>query len=344
MTFSKSDEELILEIQKILESRINQGETSRKLAEQVFKSARDGLEYDGISFEDWLEKRFKYQLVWLDSNDYARALTRALWLAPHFAGTDFGSSRQRDMGQEWTDTARGFMGEIAVGKFLKDKFNVETLPVTRRGAAEEFMETDIDDIVLPNGQKGKSKIKVSVKTGKFNSRWLDVGTQYTYSDVYMFVKVGVLRTHFLSFLKDISFLKDKLFPRAVALKELGEEESRTLWDEVPTLQPLPAYIAGYINKPNPNSPITSLKWRVRKGRKSQSIVITQGVGIMNAETIRSFGAIKQYDPEGNLPIEIEPIIKQLEQRDTHFLASCGGLLWGNKNMTSLMERIVGQTA
>lgn len=101
MNFSKTDEEHIREIQDILEEHIEPGETSRKLAEQVFKSASDGLEYNGVAFEDWLETRFKYQLVWLDSDDYAKALTRALWLAPHFAGTDFGTSRQRDMGQEW---------------------------------------------------------------------------------------------------------------------------------------------------------------------------------------------------------------------------------------------------
>ena len=341
MNFSKADEEHIRKIQNILEEHIEPGQTSRKLSEQVLKSAKDGLEFNGVTFGDWLETRFKYQLVWLDSDDYAKALTRALWLAPHFAGTDFGTSRQRDMGQEWTDTARGFMGEIAAGKFLKEKFDVEVLPITRRGAAQEFMETDIEDIILPNHQKSASKIKVSIKTGKFNSRWLDVGTQYTYSDVYMFVKVGVLRSHFLSFLKDISFLRDKLFPRAMALNELGEEESKTLWDEVPTLQPLPAYVAGYINKPNPNSPITSLNWRIKSGRKTRSIVVMQGVGIMNAETIRSVEEIKQIDPEGRLSIEIEPIIKQLEQRDTHFLASCGGLYWGSDNMSSLVKKIVG---
>ncbi len=341
MEFSKIDEEHIREIQDVLEEHIKSAENSRKLAEQVLKSARDGLELDRTSFDEWLENRFKYQLVWLDSDDYAKALTRALWLAPHFAGTDFGTSRQRDMGQEWTDTARGFMGEIAVGKFLKEKFGIEILPITRRGNAQEFIETDIEDIVLPSHQKSVSKIKVSIKTGKFNSRWLDAGTQYSYSDAYVFVKVGVLRSHFLSFLKDISFLRDKLFPKAVALKELGEEESKILWNEVPALQPLPAYIAGYVDKPNPDSPITSLNWRIKKGRKSQSIVVMQGAGIMNADTIRSTEEIRQADPEGKLSIEIEPIIKQLEQRDTHFLASCGNLYWGRENMSRLIKKIIG---
>jgi hypothetical protein len=341
MNISKIEEEQIQEIQNVLAQHIKHEQTSRKLAEQLLKSAESGLEFNGIAFEDWLENRLKYQLVWLDSDDYAKALTRALWLAPHFAGTDFGTSRQRDMGQEWTDTARGFMGEIAVGKFFKEKFNVEVLPITRRGVAKEFMDTDIDEIVLPDLQRSKSKIKVSIKTGKFNSRWLDVGTQYTYSDVYMFVKIGVLRSHFLSFLKDISFLRDKLFPKAVALKELGDQESKILWEELPTLQPLPAYIAGYVDKPNPDSPINYLNWRVKKGRKRQSIVITQGVGIMSPETIRLNEKIRQVDPEGKLPIEIEPIIEQLEQGDIHFLASCDGLCWGANNMSDLVKKIVG---
>jgi len=37
------------------------------------------------------------------------------------------------MAQVWTDAARGFLGEIALSKFLLEKFGVEVKLETRRG-------------------------------------------------------------------------------------------------------------------------------------------------------------------------------------------------------------------
>ena len=72
------------------------------------------LEVEG-DFESWLE-RFKYQFLLLDKDDYSRAHVRAFWLAPRFVATDFGGSRQRDMGQVWTDTAKGSKLDFHDGK------------------------------------------------------------------------------------------------------------------------------------------------------------------------------------------------------------------------------------
>lgn len=317
-----SKEEQVKEIKKILAEKVLDENSLDSLAKELWTGAVEAGEIEKASFEEWLESRFKYQLVWLDKDDYLRALTRALWLAPKFAGTDFGASRQRDIAQVWTDTTRGFLGEIAVGKFFYENFKVEIILDTKRGKLEEFLPTDISEIILPDRTRRTPNLNVSIKTGKFNARWLDVpGAQVEHSDVFILVKIGILRHHFIAFLKAVSFLKDKLFPQAVSLGELNEEEKKQLWDEIPTFDSIPAYISGFLEKSELNMPIHYLEVKIR-GDKHKRIAVTRGIGLFSPENLRHDERIKKLDPKKELRIEIEPIIDALT--NTHFLAHSGG--------------------
>ncbi|ERM90907.1 hypothetical protein O163_13305 [Caldanaerobacter subterraneus subsp. yonseiensis KB-1] len=329
----------IEQVKGFLAAEIKEKSTLDRIAEEVLRGAEEGGEIQGDykDFDEWFEKRFKYQLVWLDKDDYLRALVRALWLAPNFAGTDFGSSRQRDMAQVWTDTARGFLGEIAVAKFLLEKFSIESASDIRRGNLADFLPTDIHRIKVPDGEWREPHLNISIKTTKFNGRWLDVpGAQIDHSDIFILVKIGVSRNHFLAFLKAISFLRDKLFPQAVALGELDEEKKEALWKEIPPFDPIPAYIAGFLDKHKLNLPIHEVAC-TKKGRKNVRISITHGVGIFSRETLREHEEIKKLDPAGSLEIEIVPIIDALTT--PHFLAHSGGLKWGQKEWEDLVKNL-----
>jgi hypothetical protein len=335
LAFKTMDTSQVSKTADFLAEKISDASSAHKLAIQVLKGAEESLEINSTSFESWFEKRFKYQFVWLDKNDYLKALVRALWLAPVFAGTDFGSSRQRDMAQVWTDTARGFLGEIAVSRFLNERFGLETAISTNRGNLAEFLPTDITKIRLRDSKWRTPNLKISIKTTKFNGRWLDVpGAQVEHSDVFILVKIGILRHHFLAFLKAISFLKDKLFPQAEKLGELSNGMAEKLWDEIPHFDPIPAYISGYLNKNELNLPIHHLVCR-RKGKTKVRIAITHGIGIFSKETLQKHPYVQELDPEGKLRIEVEPIIDSLTT--THFLAHSGGLKWGRESWTELIK-------
>jgi hypothetical protein len=319
--------------------RIRDNRSAHALAEQILRGAQEGLEINCVTFDEWFESRLKYQSVWLDKDDYSRALIRALRLAPGFAGTDFGSSRQRDMAQVWTDTARGFLGEISVSKFLLGRFGIEIYLDTRRGEPTEFLPTDIVKIKLPhNSNLREPRLKISIKTTKFNGRWLDApGAQINHSDVFILVKIGILRHHFLAFLKAISFLKEKLLAQAKALGELDDNTAEELWNEIPHFDPIPAYVAGYLNKSELNLPIHQLVCRKRGRAKTPRIVVTQGIGVFSEETLRNHPYIKSLDPGGNLKIGIEPIIDSI--KSSHFLAHSGGLKWGEKEWDRLIKNL-----
>jgi len=321
----------------VLKKRIKDNNSVQRLTSQVWKGAEEGLELE-ISPIEWFERRFKYQFVWLEKEDYLKALIRALWLAPVFAGTDFGGTRQRDMAQVWTDTARGFLGEIAVSKFLLEKFGVETRLETRRGKLTEFLPTDISQIRISGGDWRQPSLRISIKTTKFGGRWLDLpGAQFQHSDVFILVKIGMLRQHFLAFLKSISFLKEKLFPLAESLGELSTEDATRLWNEIPEFDPVPSYIAGFLLKSEITLPVHMVNVKL-KGKKRKRIVITHGVGLFSPRTVRELKEIRKLDQNGNLPIEVEPIIDSLT--GDHFLAHSGSLKYGEENWRQLINRIL----
>ena len=329
------------EVARILLGNIGDVSAVEEIVKQLFRGAVNGLEIDTDdphSLETWLEQRFKYQLIWLNRNDYARALVRALWLAPRFAATDFGGARQRDFAQIWTDTARGFLGEIAFQRFLDSKLNIKIELDTKRGALEKFLPSDIRVRDSSTGQLRDSKEKVSIKTTKFNGRWLDLpGAQYEHSDVFLLVKLGISRLHFSAFLKDISFLRDKLFGLAKDLGELSNAEEQKLWEETPDFTPIPAYIAGYVEKRGLSMPIHQILCRL-KGRKYIRISISGGVGLFSLSNVRHHPKALEIDPEGVLRVEIDPIIDSLTE-SKHFLAHSGALEFGPDAWSRLVKRL-----
>lgn len=324
-----------------LREKIEEVETSTKLAEDILKSSVAGGEIDisnASSLEEWFAERFTPQLVWLDRNDYARALIRSLWLAPRFAATDFGGARQRDFAQVWTDTARGFLGEIAFQKFLDLKLDFKIELETRRGALEEFLPSDIMVVDSVTGSPRKPRYPVSIKTTKFNGVWLDLpGAQFEHSEIYVLVKLGISRFHFLAFLKDTGFLKDKLFRLGLDLEELTEAQVEELSRELPVFAEIPAYVAGFLKKQSIKLPIHELECAV-KGKKRKRIAITRGVGVFSTITAREHPSIKSIDAEGVLPIEVEPIGLELGE-SRRFLAHSGALNFGERSWRELVKAL-----
>jgi len=195
------------------------------------------------SIDEWINW-LSWSTVLLDEKDYLTAAVHALDLAPRLAGTDYGTTRQRDLGQLWTDTIRGFLGEIAFVKWLEEKFGVKAELDYRKGPLTEFLPSDVKAI------SGRSpNLNISIKTTKLRGIWLDIPyKQIEHSDVFILVRVGVTREHFLAFLKKISVIKDKILGKAIKLGIITDEELKNIWDTIPEFSNVPAYIAGFFDK------------------------------------------------------------------------------------------------
>ena len=324
-------------ISPVLLENISDKDTVRKLAVELIRGAEDGLEFtDASSFNEWFENRFKPQLVWLTTEDYERALLRALWLARTFSASDYGSSRQRDMLQVWTDTARGFAGEIALSKFLQSKYAIETKVDVTRGKTEDYLPTDVANIRTLEGEWRSPKLTLSIKATKFNGRWLDApGAQISHSDGFVLAKLGITRQHFLGFLKESGLIATMLL-HGKELKEISEADAKTLMEEIPASYPIPVYLPGWLDKRELTLPIHILNATVI-GRTKKRIIVRQGVGVFTPDLIRQHPSISIIQGSAGLGIEIEPIVKSFTGQK--FLAHSGAFKFGDKAWKELIKQL-----
>lgn len=197
------------------------------------------------AIEQWIEKQLVPNTLLIDKDGYTEMCIDALKTISTQVLTDFGTSRQRDFGQVWADTIRGYLGEYAVTKFLDREFGIKTRLAHQRGIAETFYDSDISE-VLSGGVWRKPNINVGIKTTKFNGLWLDVAKeQFAKSHIHVQVKIGGGSTHLFSFFKELSVFRDKILKVGLDGNYLTQKESDQIWEDIPKFKAIPAYITGF---------------------------------------------------------------------------------------------------
>jgi len=335
-----------LDCRSVLSTYISKGKLPKEFhdfVEDTCEGAEKGLDIGMFrSLNEWAEW-LSWASVTLDENDYLTAAVHGLRLAPKLAATDYGTSRQRDLGQLWTDAIRGFLGEIAFVKWLKQRFGVEAELDFRRGALEEFLPSDIRRVKGPSDEEPREpKLKVSVKMTKIGGIWLDVPyEQIAHSDIFVLVRVGITREHFVAFLKKISVLKNKIFEEAIKHGIVTQDELKEIWEKVPDFTPVPAYVAGFIDKREietliANQRIIEVGGRVG-GRKRTKLTINRYLGLWDprekerykqiiierCKALKSCSDIERLASGAEFDIEFELIGSFSET--LHFIASSGVL-------------------
>jgi hypothetical protein len=219
---------------------------------------------------EWFEKRFKPYLFILDENEYTQAAIQALRIQFGIQGTDFGSSRQRDMGQKWTDTIRGYLGELGFKQVMKSKFNIDINLGHAPGKLEDYLPLDIHGIrENMNQEYRKPNINISIKTIKSNGIWLDIpGNQFAHSDIHLSCSIGIDVDHLFGFFKHLSVFQDKILKRGLDLKIINQGEADEIYNKVPSFKKVYGYIPGFVNN---TSYVNSYVYDGKLGRKNYLI-------------------------------------------------------------------------
>jgi len=352
--------EVLSSCRAVLSTYIGSGklpEEFRNFIEDVCEGADRGLDIRMFkTLNEWAEW-LSWASVVLDESDYLTAAVHALRLAPKLAATDYGTSRQRDLGQLWTDAIRGFLGEIAFTKWLRQRFGIEAELDFRRGALEEFLPSDIKRVKKPGDREPREPgLKVSIKTTKLGGIWLDVPfAQIRHSDIFVLVRVGITREHFVAFLKKISVLKDKIFEEAVRRGIVAEDVLREIWEEVPDFTPVPAYIAGFVDRREIESELARQRvidvgGRVG-GRKRIKLTINRYLGLWNPKeeeqyrraiierctALKSCSGIERLTGQAEFEIEFEGIGSFSET--LHFIASSGVLKRRREDWEKILKEL-----
>lgn len=245
-------------------------EIEQKEASVIYEKAELGSEITrDFDFNSWFENRYKNNIVFIDEVGYSKMCIDALKIVNTTAGTDYGSSRQRDLGQLWSDMTRGYLAEYAFGLFLKQKFNIDSKLGHDKGNLQTYLPNDIAEIKIGNEKFRKPNLNIGIKGSKWNGIWLDIpGSQFHHSDIHVFVKVGTGRDHLFAFFKHLSVFKDKVLKKGVEVGSITEIEADELYNELPIFKPIPAYIVGFAETRN-NYP--ELNYSGKKGRKNFKI-------------------------------------------------------------------------
>lgn len=323
---------------------VNKGklpEAFKGFEEELCEGAVRGLDIEVFSsYSKWVEW-LSWASVILDENDYLKAALYSLNLAPKLAGTDYGTARQRDLGQLWTDVIRGFLGEIAFARWLKERFGISVELDYRLGPLEEFLPSDIKSV------SGRApKVNVSIKTTKLSGLWLDVpGAQIEHSDVFILVRIGVTREHFVAFLKKISVIRDKLMKEAVERGLVKKEEIEQIWSAIPEFTAIPAYIAGFLDKTEILNRLKD-KYVIIEADgdvKTKRVVINKFLGFWHPEEdayekiLKDLLRKKGRNIKDDMNIEFEGIGNF--SRALHFIASSGILKKKKEDWERLVQRL-----
>ena len=280
-------------------------------------------------FDDWINKRFLPNLVFIDEKGYSLMCIDALKILSKTAPTDYGSSRQRDLGHLWADMTRGYLGQYAFKLFLKDRWGITAKLGHEVGELKDYLPMDIHQIREPEGEYRVPRIKVGIKAVKWNGIWFDIsGDQFNHSDIHVLVKVGTGRDHLFAFFKKISVFKDKILKVGQEVGSLSEEEAEKLYQDLPTFTPISAYICGFVPK---DAVYKNLSYTGSKGRLHYTINSWNG-------PINSGDLDRIKEKEGvSGDVKFEGIGKFAH--DKGYLFNTGSLLWKEEDWASVRSRL-----
>ncbi len=306
---------------------------SEKEAQIIFDKAVAGGEIVEVKSEqsttEWIETRLLPNTIFIDETGYARMCIDALKILGITAATDYGGSRQRDLGQLWADMTRGYLGELAFAKFLEKKYNIATNLDHEKGDLKKYLPTDIHSIQRQGETEREPKITVGIKTTKWNGIWLDLpGDQFNHSDVHILVKVGTGRDHLFAYFKKISVFRDKVLKIGQEVGALSVNEADALFEALPTFQPIPAYICGFVLK---NDSYQPLAYTGKAGRKNYKIMSWRGaIARGDLEAIKSRENVQgtvEFEAIGNFT------------HDSGWLFNTGSLRCGKLDWDDLISKI-----
>ncbi len=311
-----------MEFEEVVELAGKKLDITSEESEKIIEKAVIGGEVsDDGDFGSWCKDRFLPNCVLIDETGYSKMCVDALKILSRTAPTDYGSSRQRDLGQLWADMTRGYLGEYAFLLFLKERWGITAKLGHEIGRLQDYLPMDIHKIKESNADYRAPSIKISVKTTKWNGIWLDIpGDQFNHSDVHVLVKVGAGRDHLFAFFKKISVFKDKVLKKGEDIGSLSAEESSALYESLPSFKPIPAYICGFVMK---NGDYKNLAYQGKKGRLNYKITAWNGPILPgDLETIK-----RKEGVPGSISFEGIGDFAH----DKGYLFNAGNLLWKEKD-------------
>lgn len=300
------------------------------VSELIVEKAKIGGEInEETTYDQWLSQRFIPNTVEISLSGYAEMCIDALKIVQTTAATDYGGSRQRDLGQLWADMTRGYLGEYAFKLFLEDH-NVEVELGHEQGSLKDYLPLDIHSVKKNNEKARAPRIDIGVKATKWNGIWMDIpGKQFFHSDIHVFVKIGGGRDHLFAFFNELGFFEKLLFKFGTGQGFMTNEDEEELLSHLPHFEPIHAYIAGFVDA---REETAEASYTGRLAKKHYTISGWQG--LFKPEDLHQ---IKQTN---NVPGEVKfEGIQSFSGTGQRYLFNAGNLEWKPEDWKKIVSEL-----
>lgn len=215
-------------------------------------------------------RQYQFSSVTLDRDDYMKCLKFAIRSYYDYRSRgDFGTAQQRDAGKFISNFVSGKLGEIAVEKFFKNRFDIDTrLDFEIR---EAVIGQDITEVAFPRrGARvfNPPRVRIAIKTTKAKNVYLAVPANEAEddarrSDVYILSRVDLYLNHFLRILREHRSLEE-------------------MTDIIPEFVNIRGQVCGFILLPQllANVPVTEL---AGMGQSIQSSYVSRSGALQKTE-------------------------------------------------------------
>lgn len=200
------------------------------------EGGRGRFRFDKEELRNWLDS-FNSRTVELTIDDYALCLDFAL--AQHFRGyvlSDWGTARQREFGQKITNWVKGQLAEVAVKKFLAEKFSFHV--ELDFEIHDQIVPQDITEVTVA-GVTRPPRLGVGIKSSKPKSAYLVLGANEVTlkgrrSDVYVLCRPEIPDDHLLRLTRETIIRVVQSQPHYSSYKDM-----------IPSFENILCEVAGY---------------------------------------------------------------------------------------------------
>lgn len=311
-------------------------QTTEKTAIGILDKAVAGGETTPTDEASWFSERLRPNVVLINQDGYTKMCIDALRIVSSVAGTDYGSTRQRDLAQLWADTTRGYLGELGFQLFLRQNYGVESELGHEQGELADYLPLDIHRVKKSGEDWRIPKMKLGIKATKWNGIWFDIpGDQFKHSHIHVLVKVGAGRNHLLAWLKSLGVFQDKILPEGRRIGHLSNDDVEKIYTALPNFEPIPAYVCGFVKTTNSYDEL-SYNGRLKRFSamtKKQSYVIQSWNGPIHEGDLQT---IRQRESAtGSLTFEGIGSFAHNEG----YLFNAGNLHWQKKEWAEVIESL-----
>ncbi|NIA22580.1 MAG: hypothetical protein GWP03_00165 [Proteobacteria bacterium] len=322
MNFSRYIKKISSEAFKSVENETVSYMLSDLLLSGAFQGGEINEGFRASEFSDWLEKRLKYQLVFLNRSDYYNLLLKSLWYIQEERGASFNSFGQHHLEKKWISLFQKITSVIALKKLFLNKFGFHIIEPTYIFKSYERF-TGISNAVNGGMEKFNLGYSIGIFNFSFETGWFLLPEEiYKGFEIFVFVRNEITRINLNAILDANCNFRRILRPfRNYALiKNASEYGGFNVGNYI-----LPVYLTGFIFQKD---------IKETQPKDIESLIKNKNYrGFLKGEDIKRY-----FVNNPNISTKyIDGGIKGISDRKNYLIISAGALNWGEKMWGSLIK-------